>query len=82
MAINYTTGRVCESCNFHGSSMIPIQEPIREQYFAGKNVCSVHQNYITLISLAITPIRSYSGVAVMSPVLQTRVTGFKSHLIR
>ena len=30
MAINYITGRVCESCNFHGSSTIPRQEPIRE----------------------------------------------------
>ena len=68
MAINCITGRVCESCNFHGSSMIPIQEPIREQYFAGKNVCSIHQNYIALIFLAITSIRGYSGVAVMSPV--------------
>ncbi len=45
--------------------MIPIQEPIREQYFAGKNVCSIHQNYIALISLAITSVRSYSGVVVI-----------------
>ena len=38
MAINYITGRVCESCNFHGSFMIPIQEPMKEQIFAGKIV--------------------------------------------
>ncbi len=31
MAINYITGRACDSCNFHGSSTIPIQEPIGEQ---------------------------------------------------
>ncbi len=77
MAINYITGRVCGSCNSHGSSMIPIQKPIREQY------CYITiQNYIALISLAITSIRSYSGVAVMSPVLQARGPGFESRLIR
>ncbi len=30
MTINYITGG---SCNSQGSSMIPIQKPIREQYF-------------------------------------------------
>ncbi len=36
MAINYITGRVCESWTSHGSSTIPIQQPITEQYFTGK----------------------------------------------
>ncbi len=62
--------------------MILIQQPIREQYFAGKNCCNIHQKYIALISLATTSFRSYSGVVVMSPVLQAKGTGFKSQLFQ
>ena len=49
---------------------------------AGKYCCNTYQNYIALISLAITSIRSYSGVAVMSPVLQARGPGFESSPIQ